>query len=43
MDNLNAANLAQAMATGARLIYVLTENERYTEGIDGRSSIMEFV
>ena len=33
MDNLNLTSLAQAMATGAHLLYVVTENERYTEGI----------
>ena len=29
-------SLVQAMTTGAQLIYVLTENERYTEGIVAR-------
>ena len=33
MDHLNVPNLVQAVATGAHLLYVVTENERYTEGI----------
>ena len=33
MDHLNVPNLVRAVKTGARLIYVITENERYTEEI----------
>jgi SpoVK/Ycf46/Vps4 family AAA+-type ATPase len=38
VDALNPSSLAQAIATGARLVYVLTENERYTEGIVARAA-----
>ena len=38
MDNLNVANLIQAIAAGAHLIYVPTENERYTEGVIARAA-----
>ena len=33
MENLNEQGLVRALATGAHLLYVVTENERYTEGI----------
>ncbi len=33
MDNLSEEGLVQALGTGAHLLYVVTENERTTEGI----------
>jgi len=33
MENLNEQGLVRALASGAHLLYVVTENERYTEGI----------
>ena len=39
MENLNVPNLVQAMAAGAHLIYVLTENERFTEEIVARAAV----
>ncbi|MHB8836536.1 MAG: AAA family ATPase [Candidatus Methylomirabilia bacterium] len=39
MENVNEQGLVRAMATGAHLFYVVTENERYTEGIVARAAI----
>ena len=33
MDNLSVPGLVQALTAGANLLYVVTENERHTEGI----------
>ena len=33
MENLNAQGLVKIISTGASLIYVVTDNERRTEGI----------
>ena len=38
MDNLNVPSLLRVLKTGANLIYVVTENERYTEGIVARAA-----
>ncbi len=38
MDNLSVPSLVRAMTAGARLVYVLTENERYTEGVVARGA-----
>jgi len=38
MENLNEQGLVRALATGAHLLYVVTENERYTEGIVVRAA-----
>jgi ATP-dependent 26S proteasome regulatory subunit len=38
VDNLSAQGLAQSIATGAHLIYVLTDNERHTEGVVARAA-----
>ncbi|HSB32110.1 MAG TPA: hypothetical protein VLD55_10955, partial [Candidatus Sulfobium mesophilum] len=33
MGNLNVHDLQRMLAVGAKLFYVVTDNERYTEGI----------
>ena len=38
MDNLNVSSLARAMTAGANLVYVVTENERSTEGTVARAA-----
>jgi len=38
MENLSEKGLVRALATGARLLYVVTENERYTEGIVAKAA-----
>jgi len=38
VNDLTVPSLAQAIAAGAHVIYVLTENERYTEGVVARAA-----